>query len=124
MILRLGALRLRVAVAFLTATAAVLSLRAQTDDHGNTAATATAITLNATTAGVISSETDIDYFRIVLAQNAKVTAFTTGALDTVGSLRNSADADIFTNDDNGTDTNFRTISESKWISPRERITFA
>jgi hypothetical protein len=89
----------------LFASGLVAPLQAQ-DDHGNTAATATNVALNSTTNGVFNSPTDVDYFRITLTQDAHVAFFTTGTTDTLGSLRNSTDQEIFANDD-GTDLNFR-----------------
>src|SRR6185369_8705611 len=50
---------------------------------------------------------DVDYFRFVLADQRYVTIFTTGSVDTVGSLRNSNDAEIAGGDGGGAGANFR-----------------
>jgi hypothetical protein len=87
--------------------AAITPLFGQTDDHGNTAATATLIAANSTTPGVLSAGSDVDYFRFTLNFAARVIIFTTGAIDTSGSLRNASDAEIASDDDSGTYPNFR-----------------
>src|SRR5262245_20104243 len=79
----------------------------QTADHGNTAAAATLVNAKTTASGTLSPGGDVDYFRFVLANAARVTVYTTGAIDTTGSLRNSLDAEITSNDDGGTYPNFR-----------------
>ena len=80
------------------------------DDHGNTAAAATAVNLNSTTAGVINSGGDADYFRFdVGTAGGTLTVFTTGSTDVVGSLRNSSDQEIASDDDSGGNGNFRIV---------------
>jgi hypothetical protein len=87
--------------------AALTPVFAQTDDHGNTAATATTIANNSSTAGVLSPGGDVDYFRFVLPYAAHVVTYTTGAIDTSGSLRDASDVELASNDDGGTFPNFR-----------------
>jgi hypothetical protein len=86
---------------------ALTPLFGQTDDHGNTAATATIVASNSTTAAVLSPGGDVDYFRFTLNYAARVIIYTTGAIDTSGSLRNGSDAELTSDDDSGTYPNFR-----------------
>ncbi len=81
----------------------------RTDDHGNSTATATAITLPSTTAGVINYAGDNDYFRVVVPSSGVLTVNTTGATDTFGYLLSSTGSIIASNDDAGgaLRTNFR-----------------
>jgi hypothetical protein len=76
------------------------------DDHGNTNATATVVSLPSTTAGFINSGTDVDCFRFTLPAAGRVTIRTYGSIDTVGYLMNSAGNVIAFADDNDTDLNF------------------
>ncbi len=81
----------------------------RTDDHGNSTATATAIALPSTTAGVINYAGDNDYFRVVVPSSGVLTVNTTGATDTFGYLLSSTGRIIASNDDAGgaLRTNFR-----------------
>lgn len=79
------------------------------DDHGNTTATATRLTLSsnqASRAGVIGVSGDIDVFAITLAQAGSLRAGTTGSMDTVGTLLNASSAQLASNDDVGSNYNF------------------
>lgn len=75
------------------------------DDHGNTIATATAVAVPSTKAGVIGSGTDVDYFKFTLTTSRKVTIRTTGNVDTYGTLYRSTGSYI-TEADDATDRNF------------------
>ena len=79
------------------------------DDHGNSHSSATPVALGATTAGQIEAGGDMDYFRLDLSQRTAVTIYTTGALNTFGSLRDSFDREVASNDDvpDASDLNFR-----------------
>lgn len=77
------------------------------DDHGNTIQTATAVSVNSTTAGNIEIPGDVDYSRVTLANAGRLSVFTTGATDTYGYLKNSSGNDIASDDDTGGLGNFR-----------------
>lgn len=79
---------------------------AQTDDHGNSISTATAVSVNTSRAGVINSAGDYDYFRVSVPSNGTLTVYTTGSTDTYGHLKNSSGSDLASNDDSGS-ANFR-----------------
>lgn len=87
--------------------AALTPLFGQIDDHGNTSAAATLIANNSSTAGVLSPAGDVDYFRFTLPYAARIVTYTTGAIATSGSLRDSSDVEIVSKDDGGTYPNFR-----------------
>ena len=80
------------------------------DDHGNSPSAATPVTLPSTTPGVLTPG-DVDYFRVVVTQRRTLVAYTTGNLDTVGSLTDGAGSVFAYNDDGGQGANFR-ISRS------------
>ncbi len=77
------------------------------DDHGNSAGSATSVTLNSTVAGVLNTANDIDYFRVTLGGTARLVVYTTGGTDTLGSLRNGSDQQIVEDDDGNGDRGFR-----------------
>ena len=79
------------------------------DDHGDTQSTATLVTIPSTTPSVLDAG-DVDYFRVVVTKSRTLVAYTTGNLDTVGSLYDGTGAWLAGNDDWG-DANFR-ISHS------------
>lgn len=76
------------------------------DDHGNSPSTATLVSPNSTTAGVIEQPGDLDVFRVVLPSAGRLTAYTTGSTDTYGSLLDGSGAVLESNDDH-TERNFR-----------------
>ena len=78
------------------------------DDHGNSIATATKITVPSNTSGVISTGTDIDFFTFTITSNRTVTIRSTGSLDTWGTLYDSA-GNILTEADDSADYNFDMI---------------
>ncbi len=75
------------------------------DDHGNTLATATVIRIPSSTNGVISTGTDLDFFKFTLTASRTVTLRTTGSLDTWGTLYN-ATGRVLVEADDSTDYNF------------------
>ncbi|MDE0645832.1 MAG: hypothetical protein OXH84_06310 [Gammaproteobacteria bacterium] len=76
------------------------------DDHGDTEDTATPLELDSTTVGEIDDEEDIDYFEIVIDRAGTLKIYTTGDLDTTGTVTNEdGTVDIF-DDDSGADLNF------------------
>ncbi len=77
------------------------------DDHGNTRATATRISLPSTTAGTIDPGNDTDHFRFVVPARGVVVMESTGGLDTVGTLFNVRGGRIVQDDDGAGYPNFR-----------------
>ena len=76
------------------------------DDHGDTEDTATQIELDSMTVGKIDDEEDIDYFEMVVDRAGTLKIYTTGNLDTTGTVTNEdGTVDIF-DDDSGEDLNF------------------
>ena len=59
---------------------------ATTPDHADTRTAGTLVTLGTAVAGRISSDSDSDYFRIVLTADTDLWAYTTGDVDTTGEL--------------------------------------
>ena len=77
------------------------------DDHGDSRSAATRVSLPSQTSGEIDPGDDEDYFRFEVPRRGEVVARTTGSLDTVGALHDSAGGQLATNDDGGAGTNFR-----------------
>ena len=71
-----------------------------TQDHGDTTATATSLTLGTDMAGATASATDVDYFTFTLTEKTHLFIWTTGDLDTVGALQDSSGTALTSNDDN------------------------
>ena len=77
------------------------------DDHGDGRGDATTIGVDERQSGRIDAAGDVDWFRISATESGTLTAYTTGSLDTVGRLRDSAGSQLTTNDDGGAGANFR-----------------
>lgn len=77
-----------------------------TDDHGNTIATATSVSVPSTTSGAINFAGDYDYFRFTISEVRNFTATTQGSTDTFGDLLNAAGTVLVSNDDANGSTNF------------------
>ena len=77
------------------------------DDHGDTRSAATSLTLGTSVAGRIDPGDDADYFRLQLSQSTAVAIYTTGSLDTIGSLQDSSGGQVDSDDDGGIESNFR-----------------
>lgn len=75
------------------------------DDHGNSIASATTAAFPSTTAGVINSGTDLDFFKITLSSARSVTLKSTGSVDTYATLYD-ASGNILTEADDDSDANF------------------
>ena len=75
------------------------------DDHGDSHAAATRISLGSATSGVLAAD-DSDYFCVSVNGSATLTAHTTGSMDTYGTLYNSEGISLANDDDSGGDTNF------------------
>lgn len=76
------------------------SVLVATDDHGNTAATATAVAWNMPTRGLLESSTDQDWFRLEAAGPGTVNLSSSGTNDVQGALV-SATGTVLAQDDNG-----------------------
>ena len=77
------------------------------DDHGDQPAVATPLPLGSRAAGSIERGDDEDWFRLDLGERTWVAIYTTGALDTVGSLRDSSNRELGSDHDSGDSSNFR-----------------
>ncbi len=67
------------------------------DDHGNTMQTAS--TLSSNRSGEIEESSDVDYFKITITSSGELKVYTTGSLDSLGTLYNSSGSIIGENDD-------------------------
>ena len=76
------------------------------DDHGDAPATATLVSSSSLTEGNLERYGDLDYFRIELGASGPLWIYTTGSIDTYGTLTRAGSAYRLTNDDGGTDRNF------------------
>jgi len=75
------------------------------DDHENSIGSATEILVNSTTDGIIETNGDHDYFKIVLTHAGVLDVETTGSMDTVGHLLDVSGVELAVND--GAGANFR-----------------
>ncbi|MCB4784523.1 MAG: PPC domain-containing protein, partial [Sulfurovum sp.] len=80
-----------------------------TDDHGNSKDEATSISLQSTTEGRINGAGDVDWFKVVISRRGTLTVDTTGSTDTEGFLYNASGTKIASNDDSGSDRNFKIL---------------
>ena len=82
------------------------------DDHGDTYKVATDIFLGISQMGQIDSAEDVDYFRLEITEPGELTVYTTGSLDTIGSIED--DAGVFANgDQEGDGNNFSIVYNAK-----------
>ncbi len=91
-----------------------------TDDHGDTPATATSVSLGSSIAGRIDPGDDMDVFKLDLSQASGVTdvwAYTTGEVDTVGGLYDSDGNLLIFSDDSFLGDNIRNFSLRKTVAP-------
>ena len=77
------------------------------DDHGDTFATATAVSIPSTTDAELEEGGDKDYFRLEVTEATTLTVETTGSTDTYGTVFDGDEASLETDDDGGPGTNFR-----------------
>ena len=77
-----------------------------TDDHSSTTETATTLTLNTTVSGTINPADEIDYFSIDISTPTFVAIYTTGGLNTAGSLQDNTSNVLQTDDQSGSGNNF------------------
>ncbi|MCY3604482.1 MAG: leucine-rich repeat domain-containing protein [Gammaproteobacteria bacterium] len=77
----------------------------RSDDHGDEAVCATALELGMPAAGRIEAADDdgddADWFRLELNEGSSVAIYTTGDLDTIGSLHDQTDEEIAWDDESG-----------------------
>ena len=81
------------------------------DDHGNTRADATLVTVPSNTTANLG-RSDRDYYRIEVGHAGSLRLQTRGHIDTVGTLRRSNGAAIASNDDSGERQNFHIFRNS------------
>lgn len=77
------------------------------DDHGDQRASATSVTLGSPVRGRIDPGSDQDYLRLRLRASTAMAIYTTGSLDTVGTLQDDSGSWVDSDDDGGGGTNFR-----------------
>jgi len=76
------------------------------DDHGNDCNTATIVEINSDIQGIINKKGDIDYFKIQIPYEGRLSIYTKSATDTKGILKNTNCLTIAQNDDYEGDLNF------------------
>ncbi len=80
---------------------------APNDDHSNNRSGATSLVLGSSLSGRIETGGDVDYFRVRVNESGRLIVYTTGNLDTRGTLQNSSGSALTNNDDGGSGDNFR-----------------
>ena len=68
---------------------------------------ATRLTLGSSRAGRIETRDEVDYFKVQVREFGVLTIYTTGGLNTTGTLHNSASGSLATDDNGGSGDNFR-----------------
>ena len=76
------------------------------DDHSDTIAMATELTLNTSVSGTIDSASDVDYFSLDISTPTFVAIFTTGNLNTLGTLYDGTNNFLQNDNSSGVDGNF------------------
>jgi len=86
----------------------VSSLQSQNpnDDHGDSIATATLVSINSTTSGNFETGGDSDYLRVVASTYGIITVRSTGSSDTFGEVLDSSGVTLVSDDDSGSGLNF------------------
>lgn len=90
-----------------------------TDDHADRLIGATPLEAGTPVGGRINPASDIDVFRIQIENRVTLEVYTTGSLDTVGTLTDSSGRPLAQDDDGGDGTNFRiyqTLSEGTYYA--------
>ena len=83
------------------------------NDHSDTRSGATSLSLGGSLAGRIATRDDVDYFEVQVSEAGVLTVYTTGSLDTYGTLENSAGSKLESDIWSGSGDNFliqRTVS--------------
>ena len=81
------------------------------DDHGDEPSQATPLAFGTAVDGRIGVDGDVDYFRLEPTAPTEVEIFTTGDLDTTGSLRDNTNGELVADDDDGEGFNFRIVAD-------------
>ena len=89
----------------------VIELQAESDDHSNTRSGATSLSLGlgSSLLGRItpgSDYSDVDSFSVQVGESGTLIVYTTGSLDTQGTLEDSLGSILTSNDDGGEGSNF------------------
>ena len=87
--------------------------RFEADDHSDTRSGATFLSLGSSLAGRIATRDDVDYFKVEVSQAGVLTVYTTGSLDTEGTLQDSSGDRLERDSRSGSGDNFliqRTVS--------------
>ena len=82
-------------------------IRRAGDDHGNTAGASTVLPIGIRTTGRIAPADDVDTFRVEVSEATGLRISSGGPTDTMGELRDSADAVLIAEDGGGDRGNFR-----------------
>ena len=77
------------------------------DDHSNNRSGATSLALGSSRSGQIETGGDVDYFSVQVNESGMLIIYTTGNLDTWGTLQNRSGSALTSNDDGGKENNFR-----------------
>ena len=76
------------------------------DYHGNEPLEATPLAIGTSVVGRIGPGDDVDYFSLEVSKPTDVAIYTAGSLDTLGSIRDRANAKLAGDDDSGGGSNF------------------
>ncbi len=82
------------------------TIEAYFEDHGDHCDNATPVECGGSAAGIINPAGDADYFEVEFPGSGRYTFYTTGSMDTYGTLKDAFCSQIAADDDSGTDTNF------------------
>ena len=81
--------------------------RFEADDHSDTRSGATSLSLGGSLPGQIETDDDVDYFEVEVSQAGMLTVYSTGDLNTRGTLQNRSSSSLATDDNGGSGDNFR-----------------
>ncbi len=87
------------------------------DDHGNSCATATGVSVGSTFGGSLQPSTDVDFFRFTLASTTTITATASSSFDSLGTLYDNNCTAVAEDDDSAGNFDFRlqrTLSAGTW----------
>jgi hypothetical protein len=83
------------------------------DDHGDTYKVAIDLFLDSSQIGQIDSAEDVDYFRLEITVPGELTVYTTGSLDTIGSIEDDTGVAFIKGDQEGEGNNFSIVYNAK-----------
>ena len=87
------------------------------DDHGNSCATATGVSVGSSFSGTLSPTTDVDFFRFTLGGTTTITATASSSFDSLGTLYDAGCNPVAEDDDGAGNLDFRlqrTLSAGTW----------